>query len=409
MAPLGLGLAAYLDRRGVATAKDGVLRQGAWRMGATGLSGSVLIGATAGVRRLDRAVGADGRLAALPLSIPVGLATSALIERARRESGSEVGLDTVDDVPTLRGLAAGGAVLAVLYGASLGRAMDRRAGAPARPRTGARLRARLATGLARGLHGRRGLRRQRALDPGHAAHRGRDDDGGPVDAGCARRVDRPDDERRPRQPRLVGLPGTGGPAARRHLRAPGTRPEPPTAARRQDPAGPVDRDRHGRGRPRPPRAGLRRPRQCAEPHRARRASPSPRWTAPTRGRARCSCSCRPPGRATSTTSRSPPRSTSPAATSRASRCSTPSARRRCRSARSATPASRTGCSGCASSSGCVPWRRTSGPRSCSSGSRSGRTRARTCCSAGEPSARRRSASTGPCGSEPPAAASGCTR
>ncbi|CAN7247571.1 alpha/beta-hydrolase family protein [Terrabacter sp. LjRoot27] len=118
MAPLGLGLAAYLDRRGVATAKDGVLRQGAWRMGATGLSGSVLIGATAGVRRLDRAVGADGRLAALPLSIPVGLATSALIERARRESGSEVGLDTVDDVPTLRGLAAGGAVLAVLYGAS---------------------------------------------------------------------------------------------------------------------------------------------------------------------------------------------------------------------------------------------------------------------------------------------------
>ena len=117
MAPLGLGLAAYLDRRGVATAKDGLLRQGAWRMGATGLCGSVLIGATAGVRRLDRAVGADGRLAALPLSIPVGLATSALIERVQRESGSEAGLDTGEDVPTLRGLAAGGGVLAVLYGA----------------------------------------------------------------------------------------------------------------------------------------------------------------------------------------------------------------------------------------------------------------------------------------------------
>jgi uncharacterized membrane protein len=117
VAPLGLGLAAYLDRRGVATAKDGLLRQGAWRMGATGLCGSVLVGATAGVRRLDRALGADGRLAALPLSIPVGLATSALIERVRRESVSEAGLDTVDDVPTLRGLAAGGGVLAVLYGA----------------------------------------------------------------------------------------------------------------------------------------------------------------------------------------------------------------------------------------------------------------------------------------------------
>ena len=117
MAPLGLGLAAYLDRRGVATAKDGLLRQAAWRMGATGLCGSVLIGATAGVRRLDRTVGADGRLAALPLSIPVGLATSALIERVRRESVEEAGLDTVDEVPTLRGLAAGGGVLAVLYGA----------------------------------------------------------------------------------------------------------------------------------------------------------------------------------------------------------------------------------------------------------------------------------------------------
>lgn len=116
VAPLGLGLAAYLDRRGVATARDGVLRQGAWRMGSTALCGTVLIGVTAGVRRLDDALGARGRLAALPVSVPVGLATSALIERARR-SGSERGLDTVDDVPTVRGLAAGGGVLAVLYGA----------------------------------------------------------------------------------------------------------------------------------------------------------------------------------------------------------------------------------------------------------------------------------------------------
>jgi uncharacterized membrane protein len=119
MAPLGLGLAAYLDRRGVSTPTDGVLRQGAWRMGATALSGSALIGATAGVRRLDRTVGAGGRLAALPLSIPVGLATSAVVERARR-AGTEPGLGAADDVPTLRGLAAGGGVLAVLYGAAWG-------------------------------------------------------------------------------------------------------------------------------------------------------------------------------------------------------------------------------------------------------------------------------------------------
>lgn len=116
VAPLGLGAAAYLDRRGVTTSTDGLLRQAAWRIGSTALCGTVLIGATAGVRRLDRALGADGRLAALPLSIPVGLAASAVIERARR-SGSERGLETVDDVPTVPGLAAGGGVLAVLYGA----------------------------------------------------------------------------------------------------------------------------------------------------------------------------------------------------------------------------------------------------------------------------------------------------
>ncbi len=39
--------------------------------------------ARAGARSLDRAMGADGRIAALPLSIPVGLLTAAIIERAR--------------------------------------------------------------------------------------------------------------------------------------------------------------------------------------------------------------------------------------------------------------------------------------------------------------------------------------
>jgi uncharacterized membrane protein len=116
MTPLGLGLAAYLDRRGVATAREGLVRQAAWRMGSTALCGTVLIGATAAVRRLDRAVGADGRLAALPLSIPVGLAASAVIERARRV-GTDGGVDAAGDVPTVGGLAAGGGVLAVLYGA----------------------------------------------------------------------------------------------------------------------------------------------------------------------------------------------------------------------------------------------------------------------------------------------------
>ena len=118
----------------------------------------------------------------------------------------------------------------------LGRAMDRRAGAAARPGPDTRCRARLAARLARRLRGRGRRRRQRPLDARHAADRGRDDDGGPVDARGTRRLDRPDDQRRPGEPRVVGLPRAGGPTARRHLRATrarrATRRPSPTAGHR---------------------------------------------------------------------------------------------------------------------------------------------------------------------------------
>ena len=121
--PLGLGLAAYLDRGGVATPVRGAMRQAGWRLGTTALCGTVLLGATAGARALDRAVGAGGRIASLPLSIPVGLLTAAVIERARAAvpEPTTAGPDSVagpaDDVPTVPGLAAGAAVIALLWGA----------------------------------------------------------------------------------------------------------------------------------------------------------------------------------------------------------------------------------------------------------------------------------------------------
>ncbi len=121
--PLGLGLTAYLDRAGVSTPRRGAARQAAWRLGTTALCGCVLLGAQAGARSLDRAVGADGRLAALPLSVPVGLLTAAVIERARGTvpEPTTAGLDASarphDNVPTVPGLAAGAAVLSVLWGA----------------------------------------------------------------------------------------------------------------------------------------------------------------------------------------------------------------------------------------------------------------------------------------------------
>ncbi|GAA2747729.1 hypothetical protein GCM10009868_38350 [Terrabacter aerolatus] len=307
MAPLGLGLAAYLDRRGVVTSRHGLVRQAAWRMGATALGGTVLIGATAGVRRLDRALGAGGRLAALPLSIPVGLATSAVMGRVRG-SGPERDPVTVDDVPTLRGLAAGGGVLAILYGAAWGE------------RWTAQQVRRLAPGAAPGA----GFAWQLASHAVFLAG-----GGVIVSALWTRVMQRIEAVTTTVDPWMEAAPGvwtspmvSGDPASlvsweslgregRRHAV---TYVRPATVAVRQPlPDGSVPSDlsiETVMGEPPAPTpcrsssgSTAARPRPSAS------SSRSPRWTAPTRGPARCSCSCRRRAPATSTTSRSRPRST----------------------------------------------------------------------------------------------------
>ena len=62
----------------------GAARQAVWRLGATGLSGALLAGAEAGVRALDARLGAGGRLASIPLALPVGACVSAVLARQRR-------------------------------------------------------------------------------------------------------------------------------------------------------------------------------------------------------------------------------------------------------------------------------------------------------------------------------------
>ena len=116
----------------------------------------------------------------------------------------------------------------------LGRAVDGRAGAPTRPRRSPRCRARVAGRLARGVRGRSRRRRRCVVDSGHATDRGRDDHRGPVDARRARRVDGPDGERRPGEPRLVGLARARGETSCRHLRAAGTDRESAAPARWHD-------------------------------------------------------------------------------------------------------------------------------------------------------------------------------
>lgn len=59
----------------------GAVRQTAWRLGATGLGGALLGAAQLGTGALDARWPLNGRLAAVPLSVPVGLGTAYVLDR----------------------------------------------------------------------------------------------------------------------------------------------------------------------------------------------------------------------------------------------------------------------------------------------------------------------------------------
>jgi uncharacterized membrane protein len=61
----------------------GIVRQAAWRLGATGLSGALLGGARMGASALDGRLRLGGRLASFPLAIPVGLCLAYVLDRVR--------------------------------------------------------------------------------------------------------------------------------------------------------------------------------------------------------------------------------------------------------------------------------------------------------------------------------------
>jgi uncharacterized membrane protein len=97
----------------------GVVRQAAWRLGATGLSGALLGAAEAGTHALDDRFRLDGRLAGLPLAVPVGLAIAFVGERLR--ANRDVAAD--DDAtapPALSSLAVATGIVGCLAGVAYG-------------------------------------------------------------------------------------------------------------------------------------------------------------------------------------------------------------------------------------------------------------------------------------------------
>jgi uncharacterized membrane protein len=67
----------------------GAVRQAAWRLGAAGLSGALLGGAQLGTRALDDRLRLGGRLAAVPLAVPVGLGVAYVLDRIRAGGQAE--------------------------------------------------------------------------------------------------------------------------------------------------------------------------------------------------------------------------------------------------------------------------------------------------------------------------------
>lgn len=118
--PIGLGFAALLGMPERESMMRGFVRQAGWRLGLTGVGGTALLVSSAASRRLDAAVGAEGRIARFPLAIPAGLAIAGAVEWFRqRDTPPEHVADPARANPAL-GLAAGAGVVVAIATAAAG-------------------------------------------------------------------------------------------------------------------------------------------------------------------------------------------------------------------------------------------------------------------------------------------------
>ena len=220
--PLGLALQRVLPTARARRWRAAGARQTGWRAASTGVAALGLEAARVGLRALDERLGAGGRVARLPVAVPLGLA----IAFARRPSAAVSARD--DDARSRRGPAPG--ALAPRRRGRRGR--PGRGGVRRAPAGGGRRAAagdrlpggplvwRLATHGA--SLGALAVGASHAVDRAMRSHRGRC---GGRRAGARRRrghpVDRPDPERWAGQPRAVGHARQGGPPAHAHPRAAG--------------------------------------------------------------------------------------------------------------------------------------------------------------------------------------------
>ena len=118
--PVGLGVVQLIGFADQERQVRALARQAGWRFAMTGLSATLLAGGLAFTRVVDDATGADGRIARLPVGIPIGVSTALAVEYARQRNTPPDEVGDITRANPLLGLAAGAGVVLALGGAAVG-------------------------------------------------------------------------------------------------------------------------------------------------------------------------------------------------------------------------------------------------------------------------------------------------
>ena len=87
--PVGLALRRFLPSHPGEAMARGWVRQAGWRAATTGVAALSLEAARVGLRAIDERVGADGRVAGLPVAVPLGLTIAFVVDRRRGMPGDD--------------------------------------------------------------------------------------------------------------------------------------------------------------------------------------------------------------------------------------------------------------------------------------------------------------------------------
>ena len=102
--PVGLALQRWLPSHPGEAMARGWLRQAGWRAATTGVAAITLVGAREALRAVDARADAGGRVASLPIAVPLGLAIAFAVDRRRPVADGEGEAESPGAPPLSRSL-----------------------------------------------------------------------------------------------------------------------------------------------------------------------------------------------------------------------------------------------------------------------------------------------------------------